>query len=154
MTELELKEKIKTLVKVIKGEKKKVNLISQEYDELTKFPELKKVIVDLLTSDFDNFLSSIDWVAPKPTTFRINLKNDQSFYVEWNGRSWIAVVFGKRYYMLNLAEEQHAIEAVSRLLKFGPKESKEPSSIDLPIEEPTTEETPEEETPEELPTEA
>ena len=74
MTELELKEKIKTLVKVIKGEKKKVNLISQEYDELTKFPELKKVIVDLLTSDFDNFLSSIDWVAPKPTTFRINLK--------------------------------------------------------------------------------
>jgi hypothetical protein len=46
MTELELKEKIKTLVKVIKGEKKKVNLISQEYDELTKFPELKKVIVD------------------------------------------------------------------------------------------------------------
>jgi hypothetical protein len=154
MTELELKEKIKTLVKVIKGEKKKVNLISQDYDELTKFPELKKVIVDLLTSDFDNFLSSIDWVAPKPTTFRINLKNDQSFYVEWNGRSWIAVVFGKRYYMLNLAEEQHAIEAVSRLLKFGPKESKEPSSMDLPIEEPPADEISPEKTPEEPPTEA
>jgi hypothetical protein len=59
MTELELKEKIKTLVKVIKGEKKKVNLISQEYDELTKFPELKKVIVDLLTSDFDNFWTQL-----------------------------------------------------------------------------------------------
>ena len=41
MTELELKEKIKTLVKVIQGETKKVNLVSQEYDELTKFPELK-----------------------------------------------------------------------------------------------------------------
>jgi hypothetical protein len=147
MTELELKEKIKTLVRILRKENKKINLISQEYDELTKFPELKKVIVDLLTSEFDSFLSSIDWVAPKPSTFRINLKNDQSFYVEWNGRTWITTVFGKRYYMLNLAEEQHAIEAVARLLKYGPSNMKETEEV-LPSEE--TPETPEEtpETPE------
>ena len=36
-----------------------------------------KVIIDLLTADFDPFLASIDWVAPRPTTFRINLKNDE-----------------------------------------------------------------------------
>jgi hypothetical protein len=143
MTELELKEKIKTLVRILRKENKKINLISQEYDELTKFPELKKVIVDLLTSEFDSFLSSIDWVAPKPSTFRINLKNDQSFYVEWNGRTWITTVFGKRYYMLNLAEEQHAIEAVARLLKYGPSNMKETEEI------PPSEETPE--TPEETP---
>jgi len=153
MTELELKEKIKTLVKVIQGETKKVNLISQEYDELTKFPELKKVIVDLLTSEFDNFLSSIDWVAPKPSTFRINLKNDQDFYLEWNGRSWVAVVFGKRYYMLNLAEEQHAIEAVARLLRYGPKKSEDEETT--PVDTSTEEEPPAEEPPaEEVPAEA
>jgi hypothetical protein len=147
MTELELKEKIKTLVRILRKENKKINLISQEYDELTKFPELKKVIVDLLTSEFDSVLSSIDWVAPTPSTFRINLKNDQSFYVEWNGRTWITTVFGKRYYMLNLAEEQHAIEAVARLLKYGPSNMKETEEV-LPSEE--TPETPEEtpETPE------
>ena len=49
-----------------------------EYDELTKFPELKAIIVDLLTHDFDPFVASIDWVAPKPTTFRINLRNGDS----------------------------------------------------------------------------
>ena len=149
MTELELKEKIKTLVKVIQGETKKVNLVSQEYDELTKFPELKKVIVDLLTSEFDNFLSSIDWVAPKPSTFRINLKNDQNFYLEWNERSWVAIVLGKRYYLLNLAEEQHAIEAIARLLKYGFKESEdeETTPVDTSTEEePPTEEPPAEET--------
>jgi len=149
MTEIELKEKIKTLVKVIRGETKKVNLVSQKYDELTKFPELKKVIVDLLTSEFDNFLSSIDWVAPKPSTFRINLKNDQNFYLEWNERSWVAIVLGKRYYLLNLAEEQHAIEAIARLLKYGFKESEdeETTPVDTSTEEePPTEEPPAEET--------
>ncbi len=54
------------------------------------FPELKAIIVDLLTSDFDSFLASIDWVAPKPTTFRINLKNDQEFYLIYSRNSWIA----------------------------------------------------------------
>ena len=101
-----------------------------------------------MTSDFDNFLSSIDWVAPKPTTFRINLKNDQDFYLEWNGRSWVAIVLGKRYYLLNLAEEQHAIEAIARILRYGPKESKDEETVstDTSIEAtPAEEEAPEEE---------
>ena len=81
MTAAELREKIRLLVPAVVGSKKQAEAAAVEYDELTKFPELKAVIIDLLTYEFDSFLSSIDWVAPKPTTFRINLKNDQEFYL-------------------------------------------------------------------------
>ena len=87
---------------------------------MTKFPELKKVIITLLTSDFNSFIASIDWVAPRPTTFRINLKNDQEFYLVWMNRSWIAQVEGKKYYLLNLPEEERAVEAIARILRYGP----------------------------------
>ena len=80
MTKEELKDKIKGLAFEVIKDKKTAEIAAFEYDELTKFPELKKVLVSLLTSDFDPFLSSIDWVAPRPTTFRINLKNNQDFY--------------------------------------------------------------------------
>ena len=81
MTAAELREKIRILIPQIYKSKQKADKAAIEYDELTKFPELKAILVDLLTSDFDNFLASIDWVAPRPTTFRINLKNDQNFYL-------------------------------------------------------------------------
>ena len=84
MTKQELRAKIKVLVKTVYKDKVSIEQAAVEYDELTKFPELKTILVDLLTSDFDNFLASIDWVAPKPTTFRINLKNDQEFYLIYN----------------------------------------------------------------------
>ena len=122
MTADELKDKIKALVPSLMKSKDKVEDAAVEYDELTKFPELKKVLVDLLTDDFDNFLASIDWVAPKPTTFRINLKNDQEFYLIYSKRSWIAQVEGKKYYLLNLPEEQRATEAIARLLRYGAKQ--------------------------------
>lgn len=115
----QLREKIRLIIRQIYGIQQKVDYKAIEYDELTKFPELKAVIVDLLTSDFDYFLASIDWVAPRPSTFRINLKNDQEFYLIWNGRSWIAQVGGKKYYLLNLPEEQNAIHAIARILRYG-----------------------------------
>ena len=101
MTSEELKAKIKTIIPIVYNARKKVESKAVEYDELTKFPELKEVIVDLLTADFDAFLASIDWVAPRPTTFRINLKNGEDFYLIYNKRSWVAQVEGKKYYLLN-----------------------------------------------------
>jgi hypothetical protein len=118
MTKDELKDKIKVLVKQVYVDKAKTTLAAAEYDELTKFPELKKVLVDLLTPDFDFFLASIDWVAPRPTTFRINLKNGTSFYLIFTPRSWIAQVEGKKYYLLNLNEEEAACEAIARQLRY------------------------------------
>ena len=121
MTREELVAKIRTLAKDVYRSRLKADVAAAEYDELTKFPELKKVIVDLLSPDFDYFLASIDWVAPRPTTFRINLKNGQEFYLIYNSRSWIAQVEGKKYYLLNLPEEERAAEAISRILRYGAK---------------------------------
>ena len=125
MTKEELKEKIRGLALEVVRDKKKADYAAVEYDELTKFPELKDIIVSLLTADFDPFLSSIDWVAPRPTTFRINLKNDQEFYLIWMRRSWIAQIEGKKYYLLNLPEEQNAAEAIARILRYGTASSGE-----------------------------
>ena len=125
MTKEEFKERIKGLAFEVIKDRKKAEIAAVEYDELTKFPELKKVIITLLTADFDPFLAGIDWVAPRPTTFRINLKNDQVFYLIWMGRSWIAQVEGKKYYLLNLPEEERAVEAIARILRYGAPDSGE-----------------------------
>ena len=119
MTAAELREKIRVLVPQVYTSVKQGEKAAVEYDELTKFPELKAVIVDLLTHEFDNFIASIDWVAPSPTTFRINLKNDFNFYLIFSKRSWIAQVEGKKYYLLNLPEEERATDAIARLLRYG-----------------------------------
>ena len=119
MTAAELREKIRSIVPTVVGNRKQDDAAAVEYDEFAKFPELKKVIVDLLTHEFDNFIASIDWVAPKPTTFRINLKNDFNFYLIFTKTSWIAQVEGKKYYLLNLPEEERAIEAIARILRYG-----------------------------------
>jgi len=130
MTAAELREKIRILIPTIVGNRKQASAAAIEYDELTKFPELKKVIVDLLTHEFDNFVASIDWVAPKPTTFRINLRNDFNFYLIFTKTSWIAQVEGKKYYLLNLPEEERAIVAVARLLRYGAPEATGSADVD------------------------
>ena len=120
MTKEELISKIKVLAKTAYAERSKAETSAVEYDELTKFPELKQTIIDLLTTDFDSFMSSIDWVSPRPTTFRINLKNDTNFYLMYSKNSWIAQIEGKKYYLLNLPEEERAAEAIGRMLRYGP----------------------------------
>ena len=129
MTNSELKEKIKAIIPTVYKAQRKSDASAVEYDELTKFPELKEVIVDLLTVDFNSFLASIDWVAPRPTTFRINLKNGENFYLIYNKRSWIAQVEGKKYYLLNLPEEERASESISRILRYG-TETDEGADVD------------------------
>jgi predicted RNA-binding protein with EMAP domain len=147
MTNSELKQKIRNLARSIYNQKQKSTKTYVEYDELNKFPELKSIIIDLLTTDFDSFVSSIDWVAPKPTTFRINLKNGQEFYLIYLKRSWMAQVEGKKYYLLNLPEQQRATEAIARTLRYSYQPEKEilsspPTEAPQDEEEPETEETP------------
>lgn len=144
MTTTELKDKIKRLAKQVYQEKIKVDDAALAYDELTKFPELKAIIVDLLSSDYDKFLESIDWVAPRPTTFRINLLNGQNFLLIFNDRSWVAQVEGKKYYLLNLDEEERAAESIARILAYGAKATDvEAADVDgsEDIEEPEPEDT-------------
>jgi hypothetical protein len=147
MTREELILRIRKLAPEVTQKRKQADIAAVEYDELTKFPELKKILIDLLTVEFDKFLSSIDWVSPRPTTFRINLKNNQDFYLIFGKRSWIAQVEGKKYYLLNLPEEERAAQAISRILQYGLKtetgmQSDEDLAADIPAEE-TPQETPE-----------
>ena len=148
MTKEALQSKLKILIKQVYSNRTITPEEAVQYDELTKFPELKAVIVDLLTPEYDNFVASIDWVAPRPSTFRINLKNDQLFYLIYGKRSFIAQVEGKKYYLLNLPEEQHAAEAISRILRFGVKSGEEEGGDiggDIGAETPPIEEPPAEE---------
>jgi hypothetical protein len=72
------------------------------------------------------------------------------FYMIYTDRTWIAKVEGKKYYLLNLSEEQNCIEAIARILSYGarPIVAKE----EAPTEESTPEAPPAEETPaEEVP---
>jgi|TARA_B110000908_G_scaffold37038_1_gene44456 hypothetical protein len=134
MTAAELREKIRVLIPQVYANVKQGEEAAIEFDELTKFPELKSVITDLLSHEFDNFLSSIDWVAPKPSTFRINLKNSQDFYLIYSRRSWIAQIEGKKYYLLNLPEEERATEAIARILRYGVKVDSETTDVDVDVD--------------------
>ncbi len=149
MTREELVAKIKALAPAAYASVKKAEVTAVEYDELTKFPELKAIIVDLLGPDYAKFIDSIDWVAPKPTTFRINLLNGQSFYLIYTTRSWIAEVEGKKYYLLNLNEQERATEKIARILRYGAQdenteaadvEGSEDISVDASDSEETVEE--------------
>ena len=137
MTKSEFKNKIKTLVKQVYSKVSTFDTNSDEIDldnpptvsldnarfpVLNKFPTLYDTLVKLLTSQFDLFLKDIEWVAPRPTTFRIILGNDQVFYLIYTDRTWISKVEGKKYYLLNLSEEQNCIEAIARILSYGAKE--------------------------------
>ena len=143
MTRDQLIDRIKGLAKQVYSAANITPEEALEYDELTKFPELKKVIVDLLTFEYDNFLESIDWVAPRPSTFRINLKNGQNFYLIYGKRSWIAQIAGKKYYLLNLPEEERAALAISHMLRFGAKVEPEPTGAGVESLETPPFETPE-----------
>ena len=120
MTKAELRQKIKTLAVTVMAEKAKTDDAALAYDELVKFPALKDIIVDLLTDQFDSFIESVDWVAPRPTTFRVNLLNGQNFLLMFTERSWIGQVQGKKYYLLNLDEEERCALAINRILRVGP----------------------------------
>jgi uncharacterized membrane protein YgcG len=83
---------------------------------LRKFPELKVILNELLTVTFKDYIENIFVVAPKPTTFKVLLKNEQWFLDIYMERSWVVKASGKKYYMLNIAEKERAIQAVADLL--------------------------------------
>jgi len=86
---------------------------------LNKYPSLTDTLSDLLTDYFRDYVTGVFVVAPKPTTFKVLLHNGQMFFLVYGPKSWIAKVAGKRYYLLNLNEEESAIEAIARLLELG-----------------------------------
>ena len=87
---------------------------------LAKFPTLKAAIVKLQTEDFKEFVDSIDWISPRPTEFRINLKNGQDYILKWTGTGFEAQIQGKRYYINKINDYQQALDKLAILYKEGP----------------------------------
>jgi hypothetical protein len=92
---------------------------------LQKFPTLKKTIVRLMTDDFKEFVDTIDYISPRPTAFKVNLTNGQSFTLKWMGKNFEATILGKRYYLGQLSNFQQALDKLSILYKEGPVEKPE-----------------------------
>jgi len=87
---------------------------------LSKFPTLKAAIVKLQTEDFKEFVDTIDWISPRPSAFRINIKNGQDYILKWTGKSFEAQIGGKRYFIDKISEYQQALDKLSILYKEGP----------------------------------
>ena len=98
---------------------------------INKFPTLKAAIIKLQTEDFKSFVNSIDWVSPRPTAFKVNLTNGQSYTLKWLGEGFEAQILGKRYYINKVNEYQQALDKLAVLYKEGPiKSTEEPAETD------------------------
>ena len=86
---------------------------------LQKYPSLKGTLEDLMTTSFEDYITGIYVMAPKPTTFKILLHNGQHFYLTYAKDSYIAKIAGKKYYLLNIGEEEYAIKSIADLLIMG-----------------------------------
>ena len=87
---------------------------------LAKFPTVRQALVKLQTEDFKEFVESVDWISPRPTSFRINLKNGQDYILKWTGKTFEAQILGKRYVLSNIADYQQAIDKLAILYKEAP----------------------------------
>ena len=130
MQKSEFIAKIKTLAKTVYAEKSNPLADAEEIQDqvikfpvIEKFPPLKGVMEDLFDFQYEPFVEDIEWVAPRPTTFRIKLVNGADFFLIYQGEDegkglFIAQVAGKKYYLESLPEEQQASEAIARVLRF------------------------------------
>ena len=86
---------------------------------LQKYPSLKATLEDLMTSNFEDYITGIYVMAPKPTTFKVLLHNGQHFFLIYARDSYIAKIAGKKYYLLNIGEQEYAIKSIADLLTMG-----------------------------------
>jgi len=157
----ELRTKIRLLANDIVSKKKEKVAKEETFPILYKFPSLKVILNDLFASQLEPFIEKINWVAPNPTTFRIDLKNGEYFFLTYTGKVddkdlYVAQIAGKKYYLESLMDQERATDALARILMQGnfeevPEDEEAPTEEEVEVEtEETTEETPaEEETPEE-----
>lgn len=95
-------------------------LKSSSQEILGKFPTVKKTLVDLLTSEFNEFVKDVKWVAPKPSTFEVVLQNGERFFLKWLGKSFSIQVSGKNYDLSKVSQYQQALNRINDILKTGP----------------------------------
>jgi len=117
---------------------------------LQKYPTLTRTLEDQMSPAFKDYITGIYIIAPKPTTFKIVLHNDQDYLLTFLGKAYEATVAGKKFYLQTIGERERCMKAIARLLSLGnPIQTKGPEGeeMDGTVEEP--EGAPEEGAPEE-----
>ena len=152
MTKSELISRIKRLAKATHSQRTNKPVEPSKFPIVDKFPPIKDVLNDLFDFQYEAFLKDIQWVAPRPSTFRVVLVNDGKFYLIYDGTDegkglFTAQVEGKKYYLESLVDQQRASEALSRVLRYTKPEATEEKTEVTPLDSPAAEETPAAETP-------
>ena len=152
MTKSELISRIKRLAKATHSQRTNKPVEPNKFPIVDKFPPIKDVLNDLFDFQYEAFLKDIQWVAPRPSTFRVVLVNDGKFYLMYDGTDegkglFTAQVEGKKYYLESLVDQQRASEALSRVLRYTKPEATEEKTEVTPLDSPAAEETPAAETP-------
>jgi len=101
---------------------------------------LGKVIDSLFGSSHLDFVDKIQLAVPNPSEFQVFLKNGQSFYLKWMGKSpqdteeeadgiehigqekkgsFQAEIEGKKYFLGSLSDYEQALDKLGDLLKNG-----------------------------------
>ena len=137
-----------------------------------RFPGLKDLMERLMSPAFARFVTNVSIIAPKPTTFMVEMINGEDFNIRYDGRkNYTVKVAGRKYNTQNLGELERAQQAIANVLELdyavdekdgGAGEMKKPDAgaeafsaatsapaAEIPSETPPTEEVPapEEETP-------
>jgi hypothetical protein len=86
---------------------------------LKKYVTLNGVLSELMTPSFVEYLDGIFIVAPKPTTFKIQLHNGAHFFLTYMGKAYQATVGGKDYYLMTIGEKERCMQAIARMLRYG-----------------------------------
>lgn len=156
MTKKQLADKVRAAARDVASRAEKpenATPMSLKYsDILFKFPKLQETLSELMSDEFTIFVENIEWVAPRPTTFKVILKNQNYFHLIWNADDFIARVAGTNYNLTAIGEKERAIKAIQELLITGPI-NPEKGSATASQELNPAEEMPEEK-PEETPAEA
>jgi len=84
MTKKELADKVRAAARDVASRADKpenATPMALKYSEmLYKFPKLQETLIRLMSDDFTTFVEDIEWVAPRPTTIKIVLKNQNTFH--------------------------------------------------------------------------
>lgn len=92
---------------------------------LQKYPSLNETLIDLLTTEFRDYITGLFIMAPKPTIFKVLLHNGQFFYLTYTTDGYTAKISGKQYALVNIKEQEYAIKSISNLLMMGMPPSSE-----------------------------
>ena len=93
-----------------------------------RFPGLKKIMEELMSPAFGSYVNAINIIAPKPTTFKVDLVNGQDFTIKYLGKSQFSVkIAGRQYNPINLGELERASQSIADLLElnYAPADGKE-----------------------------